>query len=66
MLQGDRVIGRLDAKRAGKALGIRAFWPEAGVRMGKARTSGLTSELERVRTLAGAETVEFANDWLHE
>jgi uncharacterized protein YcaQ len=66
VLQGDRVIGRLDAKRAGKALGIRAFWPEAGVRMGKARTSGLTSELERVRTLAGAETVEFANDWLHE
>ena len=66
VLQGDRVIGRLDARRTGTALVVRAFWPEAGVRMGKGRTSALTSELERVRALAGVETVEFCNGWLRE
>ncbi|MCB1481717.1 MAG: YcaQ family DNA glycosylase [Rhodobiaceae bacterium] len=65
VLQGERVIGRLDAKRDGKGLAVRAFWPEAGVRIGKARTAGLISELERVKSLAGVETVEFDDGWLH-
>ena len=65
VLQGERVIGRLDARRAGQALAVRAFWPEAGVRMGKARTAGLMSELERVASLAGTDTVEVRADWLH-
>ena len=63
VLQGDRLIGRIDAKRADGALLVQAFWPEAGVRMGKARTAGLMSELERVRTLAEAEAVAFADGW---
>ena len=64
VLQGDRLIGRLDARRVGSALVVRAFWPETGVRMGKARIAGLRSELDRVRSLAGTETVEFLDDWL--
>ena len=64
VLQGDRLIGRLDARRSGDALAVRAFWPEPGVRMGKARTSGLASELERIRHLVGASSIEFANGWL--
>jgi len=64
VLQGDRVIGRVDAKRIGKSLNVRAFWPEAGVRMGKARSSGLVAELDRVKHLADAEVIEFATDWL--
>ena len=64
VLQGDRVIGRIDAKRTGPVLVVRAFWPEAGVRMGKARITGLKSELDRVRHPAGVETVEFSPDWL--
>lgn len=63
-MQGDRIIGRLDVKRVGQSLVARAFWPETGVRMGKARTSGLTSELERVRHLAGATEVRFLEGWL--
>ena len=66
VLQGARVIGRLDAKRTGKALVVRAFWPEDGVRMGKARSSGLMAEFERIRTLAGVETVELSSGWLPE
>ncbi len=64
VMQGDRLIGRVDAKREGDVLAVRAFWPEAGVRMGKARCAGLASELERVRHLAGVERVQFADGWL--
>lgn len=64
VLQGDRVIGRVDAKRVGKTLTVRAFWPEAGVKIGKARASGIASEMERVKYLANADVVEFLADWL--
>ncbi|MFQ6548121.1 winged helix-turn-helix domain-containing protein [Aestuariibius sp. 2305UL40-4] len=66
VLQGDRVIGRIDAKRTGSTLAVRAFWPEAGVRMGKARTSGLMAELNRLKPLAGVKDVEFSDGWLHD
>ncbi len=64
VLQGGRVIGRLDAKRVGRVLEVRAFWPETGVRMGKARRAGLMAELERVRALAGVDAIAFSEDWL--
>ncbi|MEO0762531.1 MAG: crosslink repair DNA glycosylase YcaQ family protein, partial [Pseudomonadota bacterium] len=64
VLQGDRLIGRLDARRAGQILEVRAFWPEAGVRMGKARIAGLVAELDRVRHLAGVDEVRFQADWI--
>ena len=61
VLQGDRMIGRIDAKRTDRVLLVQAFWPEAGVRMGRARTAGLKSELERVKALAEVEAVEFTD-----
>lgn len=64
VMQGDRVVGRVDAKREGKSINVRAFWPETGVRMGKARTSALKSELERVCHLAEMEEISFSEDWL--
>lgn len=63
VLQGDRIIGRLDAKRRGDALSIRAFWPEEGVRMGKARKAALLAEVERVGRLANAKALEFDKGW---
>ncbi|SFJ44178.1 winged helix-turn-helix domain-containing protein [Jannaschia pohangensis] len=63
VLQGDRIIGRIDAKRTGDALVVRAFWPEHGVRMGKARVAGLLTELDRVRPLAGVARVEVSDGW---
>lgn len=66
VMQGDRMIGRLDAKRVGNSINVRAFWPERGVRMGMARMSRLLSELERVRHLAKVERVEFSDNWLRE
>ena len=64
VLQGDWLIGRIDARRTDGALFVQAFWPEAGIRMGKARTAALKSELERVRLLPNAETVTFADGWM--
>lgn len=64
VLQRDRLIGRLDARRVDSVLLVHAFWPEAGVRMGKARTSALKSELERVKPLAGAQGVAFTDGWV--
>lgn len=64
VLQADRLIGRLDVRRAGSDLAVRAFWPEPGIRMGKARIAALLAELERVQRLAGTQNVTFAGDWL--
>ena len=64
VMQGDRLIGRIDARRTGRVLLVQAFWPEAGVRMGKARTVALTSELDRVRLLTEADTIVFAGGWM--
>lgn len=64
VLQGDRLIGRLDAKREGAALAVRAFWPEPGCRMGRARLAGLLAELQRLAPLAAVQDVELAPDWL--
>ncbi|MEO1603241.1 MAG: crosslink repair DNA glycosylase YcaQ family protein [Pseudomonadota bacterium] len=66
VMQGDRLIGRLDVRRTDDVLSVRAFWPEAGARMGKARRSALASELERVTSLAGVQSVCFAEDWLRQ
>lgn len=64
VMQGDRLIGRLDARRDGEALAVRAFWPEPGQRMGKARLAGLLAELQRLLPLAGVRDIRLAADWL--
>lgn len=64
VLQGDRVIGRIDARRSGSAIRVRAFWPEPPVPVGKISIKALTAELGRVRHLVGAEDVNFAPCWM--
>ncbi|MEI4471592.1 winged helix-turn-helix domain-containing protein [Frigidibacter sp. MR17.24] len=66
VLEGDRLIGRLDARarRAEGVLQVRAFWPEAGLRMGGGRLARLEAELSRLARFAGVETVGFDPGWL--
>ncbi|RYH04521.1 winged helix-turn-helix domain-containing protein [Salipiger sp. IMCC34102] len=64
ILQGDRLIGRLDAARRGDALVVRAFWPEPGVRLGKGRVTALEAELNRARHLANADHVTWQEGWV--
>ncbi|WP_375254190.1 winged helix-turn-helix domain-containing protein [Yoonia sp.] len=64
VIEGDRIIGRIDMKRHGDRLVVRAFWPEGGVKMGAGRTKALTAELERAAAFGGCGALEIADDWI--
>lgn len=66
LLEGERLVGRMDVKRAGSALAVRAVWPEPGVMFGKGRIAKLEAELERLAAFAGCAQVAFAEGWLRE
>jgi hypothetical protein len=66
VMQGDRLIGRIDTKRDADATLVTAFWPEKGVVMGKARITSLKAEVDRVATFVGSESVNWAEGWLKE
>jgi hypothetical protein len=65
VLQGDRLVGRLDAKahRNEGVLRVRAFWPEAGVQLTQARTAKLMAELDRLARFSNCDRVEFLPGW---
>lgn len=65
VLEGDRLVGRIDVKafRDAGALRVKAFWPEAGVSLTKARMAKLEAELDRLARFAGCGRVEFLNGW---
>ena len=66
VMEGDRLIGRIDMKcdRKSEVMTIRAFWPEAKVKITPARLKRLTSALERTARLAKSKNIAFAKDWL--
>ncbi len=68
VLEGDRLIGRIDAKafRDAGALRVKGFWPEAGVKLTKGRLARLEGELDRLAAFAGCERVEFLDGWERE
>ena len=68
VLEGDQLVGRIDVKafRDAGALRVKAFWPEAGVRLTKARRAKLEAELERLARFAGCGRVEFLDGWERE
>jgi uncharacterized protein len=68
VLEGDRMIGRIDMKcrRGDGVLAVAAFWPEAGVRMGRGRTDRLMAELERLGRYTACPRIELAPGWLRD
>ena len=68
VLEGDRLIGRIDVKafRDASTLRVKAFWPEAGVRLGAGRRQRLEAELDRLARFAGCTSVEFLEGWQRE
>jgi uncharacterized protein YcaQ len=68
VLEGARLIGRIDLKcrRDLGALAVAAFWPEAGVQMGKGRTARLMAELDRLGRFTGCPELILAPDWMRE
>jgi len=65
LLEGDRLVGRIDMKalRAEDVLSVRALWPEAGMRWGKARQARLEAELCRLARFSGVSEVVWQNGW---
>ena len=68
VLEGDRVIGRVDCKafRDASVLRVKGFWPEAGVKMGLGRLQRLEAELDRLARFAGCDRVAYLDGWLRE
>lgn len=68
VLEGERLVGRLDAKahRDAGVLRVRAFWPEPGILAGRQRLARLEAELQRLAGFAGCDRVEMAADWLRD
>lgn len=64
LLEGARLVGRVDVKRRDGVLALRALWPEPGVTFGKGRMARLEAELERLAAFAGCARVEWAEGWL--
>lgn len=64
VMQGDRLIYRLDARRDGSRIAVRAFWPEAGIALGKTREQGIMAELRRLSHLVGADDLRLEPGWL--
>ena len=66
LLEGDRLIGRIDMRRGDGRLCVRALWPERGVRLGKGRLAGIERELDRIARFAGCDGPVFENGWIRE
>lgn len=66
VLEGDRMIGRIDMKcdRKSDVLNVTAFWPERRVAIGKGRKDRLLAAIEKTRRLSGVSTVNMMPDWL--
>ena len=68
ILEGDRLVGRIDVKafRDASALRVRAVWPEVGLRFGAGRMQRLMAELDRLARFANCDRVEFLDGWQRE
>ncbi|MDQ0512782.1 winged helix-turn-helix domain-containing protein [Ancylobacter amanitiformis] len=65
ILEGDRLIGRIDMKADRKAgtLDVRRLWLEPGVRPSAGRLTALDAELARLGRFAGVERTVYLEGW---
>jgi uncharacterized protein YcaQ len=62
LLDGERLVGRIDMKASRGVLEVKALWMEPGRRLSRGRRDRLQAELERIRRFIGAEALVFADD----
>jgi uncharacterized protein YcaQ len=65
LLEGDRLIGRIDMKAERKAstLDVRKLWLEQGVKLSARRMEKLEAELKRIARFTGVEQVNYLSGW---
>lgn len=65
LLEGDRMIGRIDMKADRKAgvLNVARLWLEPKIRASAGRLARLEAELGRVARFAGVSQIVYADDW---
>ncbi|KPF46770.1 winged helix-turn-helix domain-containing protein [Rhizobium sp. AAP43] len=66
LLEGDRLIGRIDMKAERKAgvLAVRRLWLEPGVKPTAGRLDRLDAELQRMARFVGMDSVQHLDGWL--
>lgn len=66
ILEGDRVIGRIDMKadRDAEVLNVTKLWLEPGIRPAAGRLRKLEAELGRMARFAGLADIAVAPDWV--
>lgn len=66
LLEGDRLIGRIDMKANRKAgsLDVKRLWLEKGVKASSGRLEKLDAELLRLAKFTGVEKVVYGDGWL--
>ncbi|WP_377295905.1 winged helix-turn-helix domain-containing protein [Rhizobium sp. SGZ-381] len=66
LLEGDRLIGRIDMKADRKAgvLAVKRLWLEPDVRASAGRLEKLDAELQRLARFTGVERVDYAKNWI--
>lgn len=64
LLEGDRLIGRIDMKADRKAgiLNVTGLWPEKNVRWLPSRQARLDAELDRLIRFAGLDAVKYSGN----
>ena len=65
LLEGDRLIGRIDMKAERKAgsLDVKRLWLEPGIRPSAGRLEKLDAELHRLARFTGVEKVRYLEGW---
>ena len=61
-IESEKATVEISAPADG-VLRVKAFWPEAGIRLTKARIAKLEAELNRLARFAACERVEFLPGW---
>lgn len=68
LLEGDRLIGRVDMKAERKAgtLAVRKLWLEPGVKASAGRLERIEAEFARIARFVGMQEVSLSDGWLAE
>ena len=66
VLEGDRLVGRIDMKREEGVLRVAAYWPERKAKLIQGRRTRLETALNRIARFAQCECVTFADGWERE